>query len=190
MTFAFCDRFIAPYGDRTRDQMIQAARSGKQNIVEGFADGVTSTKTMLNLLNVARGSLHELREDYLDYLKSRKLPIWGKTHPRYDKMLKFCKKHNELKDYEPFFQKWSDEEFCNVGITICHIVDKLMNGYIDKIQVRFVTEGGMTEQMHKARTGYRQAEDEELTRLRQQVPQMEAEIERLRKILKENGIEF
>ena len=63
--------------------MVQAARSGKQNIVEGCADGVTSTEMELRLLNVARASIKELKEDYLDYLKSRKLALWDVKHPRY-----------------------------------------------------------------------------------------------------------
>lgn len=70
MTFAFAKRFLKK-GDRTIDQMVQAARSGKQNIVEGSADGVTSTEMELKLLNVARGSLKELKEDYEDYITSR-----------------------------------------------------------------------------------------------------------------------
>lgn len=73
LAFAFCDRFIHLYKDRTRDQVIQAARSCKQNIVEGLADGVASTEMQLKLLNVARASLKELREDFEDYIKSRHL---------------------------------------------------------------------------------------------------------------------
>jgi len=103
MTFAFCDRFIPLYGDRTRDQMIQAARSGKQNIVEGLADGVTSTEMMVKLINVARASLKELTEDYEDYLKAHGLRLWDKSHTRYDGLLQFCREHNENDDYQPFY---------------------------------------------------------------------------------------
>ena len=71
MTFVFCERFLPKHGDRTVDQMVQAARSGKQNIIEGSEDGKTSTEMELKLLNVARSSIHELREDYKDYLLSR-----------------------------------------------------------------------------------------------------------------------
>ena len=110
MTYAFCRRFLPRHGDRTVDQMVQAARSGKQNIVEGFADGVTSTEMELKLLNVARASIKELKEDYIDYLASRKLAVWDKTHPRYDGLLKFCRAHNKVGDYEPFFEKWTAEE--------------------------------------------------------------------------------
>ena len=69
LTFHFAKRFLPSKGDRTVDQMVQAARSGKQNIIEGFADGMTSTELQLKLLNVARSSLKELRADYEDYLR-------------------------------------------------------------------------------------------------------------------------
>ena len=86
LTFAFTKRFLKR-GDRTIDQMVQAARSGKQNIVEGSADGVTSMEMELKLLNTARGSLKELKEDYEDYLASRHLTRWNAGTSRYDGML-------------------------------------------------------------------------------------------------------
>ena len=101
MTVVFCRRFLPKYGDRTVDQMIQAARSGKQNIVEGLADGVTSTEMELKLLNVARASIKELKEDYLDYIAAHSLVRWEAGHPRYDSLLAFCRAHNDLADYEP-----------------------------------------------------------------------------------------
>lgn len=73
LTSVFTKRFLPKHGDRTVDQMIQAARSGKQNIIEGSADGVTSMEMELKLLNVARSSIQELQEDYDDYIKSRHL---------------------------------------------------------------------------------------------------------------------
>ena len=123
MTVVFCRRFLPKFGDRTVDQMVQAARSGKQNIVEGFADGVTSTEMELKLLNVARASLKELKEDYDDYLRAHGLTLWDKTHPRYDGLLKFCRAHNKVEEYEGFFEKWTDEEFANTANTLCHMVD-------------------------------------------------------------------
>ena len=72
MTYIFTKRFLPIYGDRTVDQMVQAARSGKQNIVEGSADGVTSMELELKLLNVARASIQELLEDYEDFIISHK----------------------------------------------------------------------------------------------------------------------
>ena len=80
MTVVFCRRFLPAHGDRTVDQMVQAARSGKQNIVEGFADGVTSTEMELKLLNVARASIKELKEDYIDYLGAQ-TAIVGQRQP-------------------------------------------------------------------------------------------------------------
>ena len=90
LTYVFTKRFLSKYGDRTVDQMVQAARSGKQNIVEGMADGVTSMELELKLLNVARASLKELREDYEDYLLTRRLARWQKGHLRYKDMLDYC----------------------------------------------------------------------------------------------------
>ena len=172
LTFAFCDRFIHLYKDRTRDQVIQAARSCKQNIVEGLADGVTSTEMQLKLLNVARASLKETREDFADYLKSRHLLFYRKGEDRYDKMLSYCRYHNKLEDYEPFFSKWSDEEMCNCAITLCHMVDKMLMSFLAKLDREFVTEGGIKERMYKARTGYRQKQDERLMQLEEENPRL------------------
>lgn len=91
LSFVFCNRFIHLYKDRTRDQIIQAARSCKQNIVEGLADGVTSTEMQLKLLNVARASLKELREDFEDYLKSRHLQMYTPGDSRYNVMVDYCR---------------------------------------------------------------------------------------------------
>lgn len=183
ITFEFCGRFLPKYGDRTVDQMIQAARSGKQNIVEGSADGITSTEMELKLLNVARASIQELREDYEDYLQSRHLPFWKSGHPRYDSLVKFCRKHNQLADYEPFFSKWTDEEMANTAVTLCHMVDKMMMTYIKGLETQFVTEGGIKERMHRARTGYRQAQDQRLAEL-------EKENAYLKGILQKYGIPY
>lgn len=172
LTFAFCDRFIHLYKDRTRDQVIQAARSCKQNIVEGLADGVTSTEMQLKLLNVAHASLKETREDFEDYIKSRHLLFYRKGEDRYDKMLSYCRYHNKLEDYEPFFSKWSDEEMCNCAITLCHMVDKMLMSFLAKLDREFVTEGGIKERMYKARTGYRQKQDERLKQLEEENPRL------------------
>ena len=190
MTFALCRRFLPLHGDRTVDQMVQAARSGKQNIIEGTEDGMTSTEMHIKLLNVARGSLQELREDYRDYLVSRNLQIWTASHPRYAQMQSFCKEHNRLEDYQPFMQKWSDEEMANIAYTLCCMTDAMLNHHLKTTEKEFVEQGGIKERMHAARTGYRKEQDAELQRLRQEVPLLRTEIERLRKLLRENGIEF
>lgn len=186
LTYHFANRFLPKKGDRTVDQMVQAARSGKQNIIEGLADGVTSTELQLKLLNVARSSLKELRADYEDYLTTRHLARWENSHPRYDTLLKFCRQHNQVADYEPFFERWGDEEQCNVALTLLHMTDKMMKTYLNGLDQQFVTQGGIKERMYAARTGYRQGVDEELQRLRdenkrlrQQVPILEQRIEQL-----------
>ena len=176
MTFVFCERFLPKYGDRTVDQMVQAARSGKQNIVEGTEDGKTSTEMELKLLNTARASIGELRQDYEDFLKSRHLPIWTPADARFQPMQDFTKTHNTLADYEPYFQKWSPEEMANVGLTLCYQVDAMMNKYMEGLERTFVTEGGIKERMHQSRTGYRQKQDERLAELEQLVPQLQQQL--------------
>lgn len=186
LTFHFVKRFLPAKGDRTVDQMLQAARSGKQNIIEGLADGITSTEMQLKLLNIARSSLKELRADYEDYLQTRHLTVWNTQHPRYDEMLQFCRNHNLVADYEPFFSKWNDEELCNIALTLLHMTDRMMKTYLTALDKQFVTKGGIKERMYAARTGYRKGQEEELKRLReenkhlrQQVPILEQQIEHL-----------
>ena len=170
--------------------MVQAARSGKQNIVEGTEDGETSIEMYVKLMNVARSSLQELREDYRDYLLSRQLSIWDESHDRYKDMQEFCKTHNKVKDYQPYFEKWSDEEMANTALTLCYQTDAMLHKNLLRMEKEFVEQGGIKERMHAARTGYRQAQDEELARLRQEVPALKKEIERLKALLRENGIEI
>ena len=158
LTDRFCKRFLPPYGDRTVDQMTQAARSGKQNIVEGSEAAMTSSETEVKLVNVGRASLQELREDYEDYLKKHSLPLWDKKHPRFEKMLAFCREHNTSDDYCHLAETLSAEEFCNMAITLCHITDKMADSYLHHLESRFVTEGGVKERMHAARTEYRSKE--------------------------------
>ena len=183
MTYVFCQRFLPAYGDRTVDQMLQAARSGKQNIIEGKEDGETSTEMEIKLLNVARSSLQELREDYRDYLHTRNLPIWDSTHPRYAAMQTFCRNNNKAEDYEPYLKKWDDEEMANIALTLCYQTDNLLHNELKRLETDFVKEGGIKERMHAARTGYRKAEMEELAALRQEVARLRAENEQLRKMI-------
>ncbi|MDO4948825.1 MAG: four helix bundle suffix domain-containing protein [Bacteroidales bacterium] len=179
LSFVFCERFIHLYKDRTRDQVIQAARSCKQNIVEGLADGVTSTEMQLKLLNVARSSLKELKEDFEDFLKSRHLRFYTTADKEYDPMLQYCRMHNKLEDYEPFFLQWTDEEMCNYGVTLCHMIDKMMMTFLERLDREFVTQGGIKERMYRARTGYRQQQDERLKQLEAENPQLHQRIAEL-----------
>ena len=176
MTFVFCTRFLPKYGDRTVDQMIQAARSGKQNIVEGSEDGKTSTEMEVKLLNTARSSIGELRQDYDDFLKARHMKIWTPTDRRFQPMQDFTKAHNTLNDYEPYFQQWTAEEMANVGLTLCYQVDAMMNKYLQGLEQTFIQEGGIKERMHKARTDYRRQQDERLAELERTLPLLQQQL--------------
>jgi four helix bundle suffix protein len=190
LTYVFCKRFLPAYGDRTVDQMVQAARSGKQNIIEGAEDGETSIEMHVKLLNVARSSLQELREDYKDYLLSRMLPIWSSTHPRYQGMQQFCKMHNKVEDYQKYFQKWTNEEMANTALTLCYQTDAMLHKTLLHLEKEFVEKGGIKERMHAVRTGYRQAQDAELASLRKEVPALRQEVARLKALLEKNGIKY
>lgn len=185
LTVEFCRRFLPAHGDRTVDQMVQAARSGKQNIIEGSEDGMTSSEMEIKLLNVARGSLQELREDYIDYLNTHHLSLWPVTEPRQERLRDFCHSHNDFEDYAPLVDKMNDEEYANLLLTLCHQTDKMMCSYVEKLEERFVTEGGIKERMHAARTGYRQQQDEHMLRLEEENRQLRAENEKLKKMLAE-----
>jgi len=185
LTVEFCRRFLPAYGDRTVDQMVQAARSGKQNIVEGSEDGQTSSEMEIKLMNVARGSLQELRSDYLDYLHTRHLNVWEKENPRQQRLREFCHQHNDYCDYEPLLGKMNDEEMANLALTLCHQTDKMMCSYIERLEERFVKEGGIKERMYAARTGYRQQQNERLKALEAETSRLKAENQALRKRIEE-----
>ena len=186
ITVEFCKRFLPAHGDRTVDQMVQAARSGKQNIVEGSEDGQTSSEMEIKLMNVARGSLQELRADYNDYLNTHHLTIWDRDSKRQQRLRDFCHSHNDYSDYEPLLSKMNDEEMANLALTLCHQTDKMMCAYIEKLEKQFVTEGGIKERMHAARTGYRQEVDAHMraleaenTALKKRIIELENEIRNL-----------
>lgn len=190
LTYAFAKRYLQR-GDRTIDQMVQAARSGKQNIVEGSADSMTSTRMELELVNVARASLKELREDYEDYLDTRHLR-WTKDHPRYTAMMEFTRKNNKAEAYKKIIDEGTNEEMANLGLTLTHQVDCMMIGYLNRLEKAFVEEGGIKERMTAARLGYRSDKKEELeaahreiNTLRTRLHQLEQENAHLRQQLSE-----
>ncbi|MBQ2076550.1 MAG: four helix bundle suffix domain-containing protein [Bacteroidales bacterium] len=183
LTVEFCKRFLPAHGDRTVDQMVQAARSGKQNIVEGSEDGQTSSEMEIKLLNVARGSLQELRADYHDYLNTHHLSTWSKDCERQQRLRDFCHSHNDYSDYAPLVEKMSDVEMANMLLTLCHQTDKMMCTYIDKLERQFVVEGGIKERMHKARTGYREELDARMHALEEENKALKRRIKELETIL-------
>jgi len=187
LTDVFCKRFLPLYGDRRVDQMNMAARCGKQNIVEGCEEGLTSSKMEVNLVNVGRASFQELREDYEDYLKRNNLPIWDKDHPRFDGMVNFCRQNNRWEAYQELASKLSAEEFCNMALSLCHIIDKMFYGYLKHLEKRFIEEGGIKERMHAARTGYREGIDRRLRELEAENQRLKAENEELKSRLRGAG---
>ena len=154
ITFYFTRHYLQK-GDRTIDQMVQAARSGKQNIAEGNQAAATSSETEIKLTNVAKASLEELLDDYEDYLRVRNLPQWGKLHPRYEKLRQYARSEQIKKDYAQVIQKMNDEEIANLCITLIHQAMYMLHKLLITMQERFVTEGGIKERMFQARMNYR-----------------------------------
>lgn len=154
ITYYFANRYI-DYRDRTVDQMIQAARSGKQNIAEGSEASTTSSETEIKLTNVAKASLEELLLDYEDYPRVRGLKVWDKEHPRYDKMRKYCASDSLKKEYTVLLPKLDEEEICNLSITLINQATYLLRRLLERQQQMFLEAGGIREQMTRARIAYR-----------------------------------
>ena len=157
ITFYFTQHYLQK-GDRTIDQMVQAARSGKQNIAEGNQASATSSETEIKLTNVAKASLEELLDDYEDYLRVRQLPQWGNLHPRYEKRRQYARSQQIGKDYAQVVRKMNDEEIANLCITLIHQAMYMLHKLLITMQERFVTEGGIKERMYQARVTYRNSQ--------------------------------
>lgn len=145
LTFHFCDRFVTEYHDRTKDQMVQAARSGKQNFVEGMQDGQADIEKALFLLTIGQGSLQELLEDFEDYLRTRHLTKWDTQHPRYNALVEYCKARNDIEQYEELFSRMNDEELANMALTLIHQTDYMLDRYLKKLEQTFIATGGNKE---------------------------------------------
>lgn len=150
ITYYFVHKFLEK-GDRTIDQMIQAARSGKQNIAEGSSASTTSSETEIKLINVAKASLQELLIDYEDYLRVRDLEQWDYNCDKATQTRKICSKHNESEFYRNAILTRNDETIANIAITLIHQEDVFLRKLLDSLQVSFVEDGGIREQMSKAR---------------------------------------
>ena len=154
ITYHFAHKYLER-GDRTIDQMIQAARSGKQNIVEGNIDGVTSTEMERKLTNVNRASLHELLEDYKDYLRVHGLQQWPLDSPKALQARDYCRNHNDPADYTQKIAERSAETVCNIAITLIMQADALIKGLIEWQKKHFKENGGIKEQMAAERRKHR-----------------------------------
>ncbi|MDE6483888.1 MAG: four helix bundle suffix domain-containing protein [Duncaniella sp.] len=154
LTAAFSERFIER-GSRTKDQMIQAARSGKQNIAEGSMASSTSKETEIKLTNVAKASLEELLLDYEDYLRQHHLEKWDKNHARIFKIKEYLRSDQFLARPMEFVEIMNAEEYCNLCITLINQSTYMLRRLIEKQQEQFLNEGGIKEKMYKARLEYR-----------------------------------
>lgn len=151
-TVVFCDRFIDRHS-RTHDQMVQAARSGKQNIAEGSMASGTSKKTELKLIGVARASLEELLLDYQDFLRQKGLPLWGKDHTEAlaVRRLAHCK-NRSYKTYSTYVEASSPEIAANTLICLIHQTNYLLDRQLQALERAFLEEGGFTERLYNVRT--------------------------------------
>lgn len=154
-TAAFCRRFLPAHGDRTVDQMIQAARSCKQNIAEGSSASGTSKETELKLTNVARATLDELMEDYLDYLKRNGLSEWNADDERARYARSFAKAHNDWSDWKEIFETRPAETLANLMLTVCNQTSYMLARMIERQEADFKKFGGVRERMHAARAATR-----------------------------------
>lgn len=154
VTYYFAHKYLRR-GDRTIDQMIQAARSGKQNIVEGCSASTTSAEMEIKLLNVAKASLQELLEDYKDYLRVRDLQLWKESSEKHQQARRACASHNEPKYYQNAIKERSDETIANIAIILIRQTDYLLKRYFDRIKQDFLENGGIKEEMTRGRLQWR-----------------------------------
>jgi len=150
ITYIFTERFLSK-SDRTVDQMRQAARSGKQNIAEGSAAGTTSKETEIKLTNVAKASLQELLIDYEDYLRVREKEVWPKDGDKAMRTREFCRRQEDAAIFRAKVRERSDETVANIAIILIHQADVLLYGLIERQKKDFLANGGIREQMTRAR---------------------------------------
>ena len=154
-TVAFCDRFI-DRRSRTHDQMVQAARSGKQNIAEASQASATSKKTELKLTGVARASLEELLQDYQDFLRQRDLLLWPKDHPQAQAVRRIAYRSNKsYQSYRSYIEAAPPETAANVLLCLIHQANYLLDRQLHALEQRFLAEGGFTERLYCARRQHR-----------------------------------
>lgn len=158
-TVAFCDRFIDKRS-RTHDQMVQAARSGKQNIAEGSMASGTSKKTELKLVGVARASLEELLLDFQDFLRQKGLPLWGKEHPEAFTVRKLAhSKNRSYLTYRPYIEQGSPEVAANTMLCLIHQTNYLLDRQLRALEQEFLKEGGFTERLYRTRSQMRRKKE-------------------------------
>jgi four helix bundle suffix protein len=155
LTHRFAHKYLAR-GDRTIDQMIQSARSGKQNILEGSKAAQTSKETEIKLTNVGRASLEELLADYRDYLRVRDLPIWDKDSKEAQYIRRYGRKTPHTYElYREFFETRPPAVIANIAICLIHQTNYLLDQQLKRLEQDFVKGGGLRERMTRARLAHR-----------------------------------
>lgn len=134
-----------PCGSRTIDQMRQAARSCKQNIVEGVSDGTVSAEMCITLLGVARGSVKELREDYTDFLRQHKYEIWGGEDTRTMAVRNYSRAHYEPREYVDKCETRSDETVANIMLTLIFQMEAMLAKVLKAVEADFIANGDIKE---------------------------------------------
>ncbi|MGQ9648077.1 MAG: four helix bundle suffix domain-containing protein [Thermodesulfobacteriota bacterium] len=151
-TVTFCERFI-DRRSRTHDQMVQAARSGKQNIAEGSTASGTSKKTELKLIGVARASLEELLLDFQDFLRQRNLPLWGKEDAQAQAIRKLAwARDRSYTTYKTYLEASPPEVAANAAICLIHQTNYLLDQQLRVLEKEFLKEGGFTERLYRVRS--------------------------------------
>lgn len=154
-TVHFCNKYIDKHS-RTHDQMVQAARSGKQNIAEGSMVSGTSKEFEIKLMGVARASLEELLNDYKDFLRVRGIPLWDKNDERALEIRKIGKRVDKsYLSYQTYLESNSLEVVVNTIICLIHQTNYLLDRQIRSLEELFIKEGGIRERMLKARLNER-----------------------------------
>lgn len=154
LTYYFCHTYLKR-GDRTIDQMVQAARSGKQNIIEGCAASSTSSKTEIKLVNVAKASLQELLEDYEDYLRTRRHQQWPEGSPQLEAMRRIGREHNNADYFMQLAATRPPETIANMVIVLIKQADYLLFKQLTRLAEDFEKNGGFSERMMRIRKAKR-----------------------------------
>ena len=158
ITFRFAHKYLSR-GDRTVDQMIQSARSGKQNILEGSKAAQTSKEMEIKLTNVARASLEELLDDYLDFLRPRDLPIWDKDSKEARFVRQLGRREPQTYElYREFVETRPPEVVANIAICLIHQANYLIDQQLLRLEKDFIEQGGLRERMTCARLAHRNCE--------------------------------
>ena len=187
ITYVFCHKFLdTPESEELAKQMEETARNSKQDIMEVAASDESLKVIHVDRIKASRTALLKLREEYSNYLTSHDLPVWDTTHPRNQLMQEFCRSHNRVEHYMPYFATWSDEEMANIAMTLCFQSDAMLNKIMLRIEKEFGNPNDLTGQLYTPRTNYRKSQNPEIAQLRQELAELRAEVANIKSRLDKN----